>query len=88
MSYRCEQCEQTTTVGDVLNGLFKIGIFAGVAYMAFNFRNEIKGAVQSVIKKGAQMSGTEENGTHGLTASKKRQKRKRSSEVKLRKVAA
>lgn len=54
MSYRCEQCEQTTTVGDILDSIFKIGVLAGVAYMAFNFRNEIKDAVRSVVTKAGE----------------------------------
>lgn len=52
MSYQCEKCQESSTLGDTVNTVIKIGTFVGIAYLAFSFRSQIKDVVGQAIAKG------------------------------------
>lgn len=51
MSYQCEQCKESSTVGDALNILIKVATFAAVAYVAFTYKDQIKETVKLALDK-------------------------------------
>lgn len=78
MSYKCEECEQTTSAGDIFNTLFKVALIGGLAYLAINFKSEIKEAVQNVIKKtGGTVSGISDSSS----ARKRKPRNKKSKKL-------
>jgi hypothetical protein len=51
MAYNCNQCTEVTTAGEIISTVTKVAMFAGVVYLVFNFRNDLKEIVASGIKK-------------------------------------
>lgn len=52
MSYQCEQCKESNTVGDALKNIVNIALVVGIGYMAFTFRGQLKEIVGQALDKG------------------------------------
>lgn len=57
MSYQCEKCQETTTIGEVVSAVIKIATLGAVVYFGIKFKDDIEKAVGMAIQKGQKHLG-------------------------------